>query len=224
MPVHPAARVGGMAQPRGLRRRVAARGEVARHRAGGRRRRRVRMARVPARRRAERLDGADHLGRIPGVVPLRRGLFPARTGRGGGERTAFPGVLRAHAVVRDRHAARGAREQSRRDVDCGRGDGAGVRAARGALQSQDLARSRVEIRHAGRARPGAGVVRHDLHLRGGDRQDRRRNAAELQLVGSAGHRAPTRPPAHPAGVHLHPGGLRHQGRPGADAHLAARCA
>src|SRR2546426_8521025 len=54
------------------------------------------------------------------------------------------------------------------------------------LFRSDLARSGVEIRHARRVGSGVGAVRHHLHLRGGYWQNRRRNAAELQLVAVVG--------------------------------------
>src|SRR6266567_6484691 len=80
----------------------------------------------------------------------------------------------------------------------------------------------MEIRHARWLGPGAGAVRHDLYLCRSHWKNRRPNAAKLQLVASAGDSAATRPPPYDPGVYFRAGWLWHQGRPGPDAHLAAR--
>ncbi len=97
-----------------------------------------------------------------------------------------------------------------------------LRAAGGALQPPDFARSRLEIHHPRQPGPGAGAVRHGVPLRGGRRPARLRDAAQLQLVAPDDRGAAVRSRPHQTGLRLRAHRLRHQGRPGADAHLAAR--
>ena len=120
------------------------------------------------RRRAERVDGAADFGGVARHLALRRTLFPPRPRRRGGDGRPRQGVLRAHAGVCHRHVPGGAGEQPGRDVVRAGSHRVVVRAAGGALQPPDLARSGVEIRHARQPGPGAGVVRHGVHLRRGD--------------------------------------------------------
>ena len=66
------------------------------------------------------------------------------------------------------------------------------------------------------------LLRHGLRLCGGRRTDRPRDAAQFQLVASDDGGAAVRSAPDQAGVYVRARRLRHQGRPGADAHLAAR--
>ena len=66
------------------------------------------------------------------------------------------------------------------------------------------------------------LVRHGVHLRGGHWTGRKRTAAEFQLVAPDDGGDAIRPAADQAGVCLRARRLRHQGRPGTDAYLAAR--
>ena len=96
------------------------------------------------------------------------------------------------------------------------------------------------VRHAGRARRHQGVRRGLLEVRaagvGGHRPRLRRHRARVLRFRAAGRsagggpeldraqngRARASPRGHGAGVRVHPGGLRHEGGTGADAHVAAR--
>ncbi len=137
------------------------------------------MERVFLRRCVERMDGAAHLGGVPGHVALRRTLFSPRPRRRGGDDGPRQGVLRAHPGVCHGHVPGGAGEQPGRDVVRAGGHRPVVRAAGGAVQPQDLARSRVEIHHARQPGTGAGIVRDGDHLRGGDWTGRRRAACRV---------------------------------------------
>ena len=184
-------------------------GRSARHRA------------VPAGRRPERrVHPAQHVRRLH-HQRVQRQLYRPRAGNRP-PHAELPAILSrdvpAHAV---RHEPGADRQQHRPDVGGGRtgnphhrGDGRHLPHPRGD-------RGRLEILHPRQRRHRARAVRHHPGL--SRRAPRRRRGHRCHGLDHPDHpRARLRPGTAQHRLHLPAAGLRHQGRPRADARLAAR--
>ncbi len=193
------------------------------------------------------LDGAGHLRRPavrlePGILhrsaervpgdadglrrPDHRHLFPAvHAGRARPRQDDAepPAPVPQHVPAVQLHHAAGADDQQHGHPVGGHGSGdAHHRAAGQRLPHRRQPGGGLEILHPLRRRHRAGPVRHGAAVHGGGKGARVRGRGAAVDAPRHGE-GPARPQHHDAGLRLPVHRLRHQGRTGAAAQLAARC-
>ena len=165
-------------------------------------------------RHADGLRRPDHQHLLRPLHEERDGARPAHH--------AAPAPLQEHVPALHVHHAGGADHQQPGHPLGGDGGGdADHRAAGLALPHAGQPRSGLEVLHPLRRRHRPGAVRHHpALLRRRARAGRNRQRAAVDPPGRG--QGPARADHHGAVLHLPAGRLRHQGRPGAAAQLAAR--
>ena len=172
---------------------------------------------------AQRLPGhADRLRR-PDHRDLLAALHAHRA-RPRQDDAAAPAPVPQHVPAVQLHHAAGADHQQHGHPVGGDGGGdAHHRAAGQRLPHRGQPGGGVEVLHPVRRRHRAGAVRHHAALHGG-REGARRRGRRAAVDPPRRGQGPARPEHHHAGLRVPAHRLRHQGRPGAAAQLAARCA